>query len=277
MRLTHGNLLAARDFPVNLFHKANTSAGSGPNKGETILASVRKPDSPRTILLVEDSEPVRAALRAALEAAHYTVREAATGEGGLTQTAGVDLILLDIGLPDISGFDVLERLRGGQHSNLPVIILSGREEVDVKIRALDLGADDYVTKPFDPGELLARVRAALRRQQETAAASNGVVQVGPFQIDITTGDTRREDRPVRLSPMEARFVKMLAQRSGQPVGTRQLTETLWGYDTAEQRQALRVLARKVRCKLEKDPDAPRFLLTEPRLGYRLVDPEFASN
>lgn len=189
----------------------------------------------------------------------------------------MDLILLDIGLPDISGFDVLERLRAGPQATLPVIILSGRDEVDVKIRALDLGADDYVTKPFDPGELLARVRAALRRQQEVAAASNGVVKVGPFQIDVTTGDTRREDRPVRLSPMEARFVKMLAQRSGQPVGTRQLTETLWGYDTAEQRQALRVLARKVRCKLEKDPDAPRFLLTEPRLGYRLVDPEFAPN
>src|SRR5690606_16747424 len=115
---------------------------------------------------------------------------------------------------------------------------------------------------------------AFRRSADRGAVPNGLVKVGPFQIDTTTGDTRREDRPVRLSPMEARFVKMLAQRSGQPVGTRQLTETLWGHDNAEQRQALRVLARKVRCKPEKDPDEPRFLLTEPRLGYRLIEPEY---
>lgn len=238
--------------------------------------SNRRPED-CSILLVEDSEPVRAALRAALEAAKYTVNETSSGEAGLKLMDEADLLLLDLGLPDISGFEVLERLRRGPNGAKPVIILSGRDEVDAKIRALDLGADDYVTKPFDPGELLARVRAALRRHSESQAASSGVVTVGPFEIDITTGDTRREDRPVRLSPMEARFVKMLAQRSGQPVGTRQLTETLWGFDTAEQRQALRVLARKVRCKLEKDPDAPRFLLTEPRLGYRLVDPEYATS
>lgn len=217
---------------------------------------------------------MRAALRATLEAARYSVYEAPTGSDGLAQAGGADLILLDIGLPDITGFDVLERLRDGKIA-VPVIILSGHEEVDAKIRALDLGAEDYVTKPFDPGELLARVRVAFRRSGDRTAMPNGLVKVGPFQIDTTTGDTRREDRPVRLSPMEARFVKMLAQRSGQPVGTRQLTETLWGHDNAEQRQALRVLARKVRCKLEKDPDEPRFLLTEPRLGYRLIDPEYA--
>lgn len=205
------------------------------------------------------------------------MREAIGGKDGVEQVGGADLILLDLGLPDITGFDVLEQLRDGPHAAKPVIILSGRDEVDAKIRALDLGADDYVTKPFDPGELLARVRAAFRRMEENASASAaGIVKVGPFEIDVTTGDTRREDRPVRLSPMEARFVKLLAQRSGQPVGTRQLTETLWGFDNAEQRQALRVLARKVRCKLEKDPDEPRFLLTEPRLGYRLVDPEFSA-
>lgn len=241
-------------------------------KWRAILASIHQPD-PGSILLVEDSAPVRAALRATLEAARYSVYEAPTGGEGLAQAGGADLILLDIGLPDITGFDVLERLRDA-NTTVPVIILSGHEEVDAKIRALDLGAEDYVTKPFDPGELLARVRVALRRNVGRDAA-NGLVKVGPYEIDTTTGDTRREDRPVRLSPMEARFVKMLAQRSGQPVGTRQLTETLWGHDTAEQRQALRVLARKVRCKLEKDPDEPRFLLTEPRLGYRLIDPEYA--
>lgn len=237
------------------------------------LASIHKAQQ-GSILLVEDSPPVRAALRATLEAARYSIYEAPTGGEGLAQAGGADLILLDIGLPDMSGFEVLERLQDSQ-SAVPVIILSGHEEVDGKIRALDLGAEDYVTKPFDPGELLARVRVAMRRSSERAAHANGLVKVGPFQIDTSTGDTRREDRPVRLSPMEARFVKMLAQRSGQPVGTRQLTETLWGHDNAEQRQALRVLARKVRCKLEKDPDEPRFLLTEPRLGYRLIDPEYA--
>lgn len=227
-----------------------------------------------SILLIEDSVPVRAALRAALEAAAYTVLEAPNGEDGLPLAAKADLVLLDLGLPGMSGFDVLEKLR--KSSAMPVIVLSGQEEVDAKIRALDLGGDDYVTKPFDAGELLARVRAALRRMQESAA-KNGttIVTVGPFVIDPLTGDTRRDDRPVRLSPMEARFVKMLAQKSGQPVGTKQLTVTLWGNDNAEMRQALRVLARKVRCKLEKDPDAPRFLLTEPRLGYRLINPEAA--
>lgn len=218
---------------------------------------------------------MRAALRAALEAASYEVLETVNGEEGLTRAGEADLLLLDLGLPGMSGFDVLERLR--QNSPMPVIILSGQEEVDAKIRALDLGADDYVTKPFDAGELLARVRAALRRGQETGTVNGTkIVTVGPFVIDPMTGDTRRDDRPVRLSPMEARFVKMLAQKSGQPVGTKQLTITLWGNDNAEMRQALRVLARKVRCKLEKDPDEPRFLLTEPRLGYRLIDPETAA-
>ncbi len=225
-----------------------------------------------SILLIEDSMPVRQALKAALEAASYKVIEAPDGESGLTQAGQAGLIVLDLGLPGISGFQVLESLR--KTSATPVIVLSGHEEVDAKIRALDLGADDYVTKPFDAGELLARVRAALRRAQENAAKNaTTIVTVGPFVIDSLTGDTRKEDRPVRLSPMEARFVKMLAQKSGQPVGTKQLTITLWGNDNAEMRQALRVLARKVRCKLEKDPDAPRFLLTEPRLGYRLINPE----
>lgn len=216
---------------------------------------------------------MRSALRAALEAASYTVLESSDGEDGLTKTGQADLLLLDLGLPGMSGFDVLDQLR--KSSAMPVIVLSGQEEVDAKIRALDLGADDYVTKPFDAGELLARLRAAFRRHQErnAKAGTTTIVTVGPFVIDPLTGDTRRDDRPVRLSPMEARFVKMLAQKSGQPVGTKQLTVTLWGNDNAEMRQALRVLARKVRCKLEKDPDAPRFLLTEPRLGYRLINPE----
>jgi two-component system KDP operon response regulator KdpE len=240
------------------------------NAREAALGSVQKADRHR-VLLIEDSLPVRAALRAALEAAGYAVLEAVDGEAGLARTGEADLVLLDIGLPGISGLEVLERLR--LTSAMPVIILSGQEEVDTKIRGLDLGADDYVTKPFDPGELLARVRAALRRRQEIASANGTIITVGPFAIDPLTGDTRRDDRPVRLSPMEARFVKMLAQKSGQPVGTKQLTVTLWGNDNAEMRQALRVLARKVRCKLEKDPDEPRFLLTEPRLGYRLIDPE----
>lgn len=230
------------------------------------------------ILVIEDDPTLGNALREFLGQQGYAVDWLQEGSQVVETLDGqhYDLLLLDLNLPGKSGLEALRELRAAGQT-LPVLILTARDSVDDRVAGLDSGADDYVTKPFDPGELLARVRAALRRQQEAAAASNGVVQVGPFQIDITTGDTRREDRPVRLSPMEARFVKMLAQRSGQPVGTRQLTETLWGYDTAEQRQALRVLARKVRCKLEKDPDAPRFLLTEPRLGYRLVDPEFASN
>lgn len=241
-------------------------------QGGNTLTSNQNAERQR-ILLIEDSVPVRSALRAALEAASYRVLEAADGEDGLTKTGDADLLLLDLGLPGMSGFDVLEQLR--QTSTMPVIVLSGQEEVDAKIRALDLGADDYVTKPFDAGELLARLRAAFRRHQERGAKAGitTIVTVGPFAIDPLTGDTRRDDRPVRLSPMEARFVKMLAQKSGQPVGTKQLTITLWGNDNAEMRQALRVLARKVRCKLEKDPDAPRFLLTEPRLGYRLINPE----
>lgn len=222
-----------------------------------------------SILIVEDSKPVRAALQAALSAAGYTVRQAASGEEGLAQASGAGLVLLDLGLPGIGGFEVLETLRRG--SQVPVIILSGLDEIDAKIQALDLGADDYVTKPFDPGELLARVRAALRRRAAAATAQAGPVRVGPFEIDIVTGETRRGERPVRLSPMEARFVRMLAQRCGQPVGTKTLVLDLWGADSQEQRQALRVLARKVRCKLEKDPDAPEFVLTEPRLGYRLVE------
>ncbi|WP_341703983.1 response regulator transcription factor [Ferrovibrio sp.] len=225
-----------------------------------------------TILVVEDSKPVRMALGAALTAAGYGILEAPSGEDGLQQADGAGLILLDLGLPGISGFEVLETLRGT--SQVPVIVLSGLDETDAKIRALDLGADDYVTKPFEPGELLARVRAALRRHAGNSQPDS--VQVGPFEIDTVTGETRRGERPVRLSPMEARFVRMLAQRCGQPVGTKTLVQELWGADNPEQRQALRVLARKVRCKLEKDPDAPEILLTEPRLGYRLIDAEPAA-
>lgn len=221
-----------------------------------------------SILIVEDSKPVRMALRTALQAAGYAVIEAADGQGGLDHADKADLVLLDIGLPDISGFDVLESLR--PQLRIPIIILSGHDEIEAKIRGLDLGADDYVTKPFDPGELLARVRAALRRQNGQAAAT-GPVKIGPFVIDPVTGETRRGERPVRLSPMEARFVRLLAQRCGQPVGTRNLVQDLWGNDNPDQRQALRVLARKVRCKLEKDPDAPEYVLTEPKLGYRLVE------
>ncbi len=220
------------------------------------------------ILLVDDEKQIHRFLGPALEAAGYTTDHAANGAEGLRLAAAhaPALVLLDLGLPDLDGQEVLRRLRG--FSPVPVIVLSARDRDEEKVRALDAGADDFVEKPFSVSELLARIRATLRRAGDAQdAAPPPFLRVGAVEIDVAAHRVSVDGAPAGLSPREFALLALLARHAGRVMTHRQILVALWGPAHAEDTQYLRVYIGQLRQKL--GPDGPRLITTEPGVGYRL--------
>jgi two-component system, OmpR family, KDP operon response regulator KdpE len=218
------------------------------------------------ILLVDDDRQLRRALQITLRAAGYELGVAATGTEALAHAASEppDIVILDLGLPDLDGVAVLEGLRGWCAA--PVIVLSARHEEQAKVRALDAGADDYVTKPFGMGELLARLRAANRRAAPHPAAT--VVTTADFTIDLAAHRVTARGADVRLTPTEWRLLEILVRDPGRLITQRQALQQVWGPTYETETNYLRVHIANLRHKLEPDPTRPRYLITEPGIGYR---------
>jgi len=221
------------------------------------------------VLVVDDDPALLRTMAINLRAHGYEVVLAATGAEALRAAAAAhpDAVLLDLGLPDMDGQQVLEGIRGW--SPVPVIVLSARRVSDDKVDALDAGADDYVTKPFGMDELLARLRAAVRRARPTGADVAPVVDTGAFVVDLAARRVQRDGSDVRLTPTEWSLLEALARRPGPVVGQRELLREVWGPAYETESHYLRVYIAQLRRKLEPEPGRPRHLLTEPGRGYRL--------
>lgn len=219
------------------------------------------------ILLVDDEPAILAAMTPLLESRGYDVGTATSGHAALTslEREPADLIVLDLGLPDLDGIEVCRRIR--ERSRAPIIVLSARHAERDKVAALDIGADDYVTKPFGAGELLARVRAALRRG-DAAPPSSGELVRGDLTIDIDRRRVIRGGDEIRLTPKEFDLFVFLAQHPDRVLTHRTILKAVWGSPSTEQPEHLRVLMAALRKKIEPDPAKPRYLLTEPWVGYR---------
>jgi two-component system, OmpR family, KDP operon response regulator KdpE len=227
-------------------------------------------EQPKTIALVIDDEPqIRRLLGVTLEAHGYQVVEAATGQEGIVQAAQcrADVILLDLGLPDLDGIAVLKRVR--EWSRVPVVILTVRDRDAEKVSALDAGADDYVTKPFSTEELLARLRVALRHSQKQAEPP--VFRTGRLVVDLAVRRVTLAGKEVSLTATEYNLLRLLVRHAGRVLTHRFLLREIWGPNAEEQNHYLRVYMGRLREKLETDPGRPAFLLTEPGIGYRLVE------
>ena len=226
-----------------------------------------------TVLVVDDEPQLRRAMKATLTDIGYCVIEAKTGEEALdrVRTDAPDLVLLDLNMPGIGGLETCRAIR--ETSDIPVIVLSVRNTERDKVQVLDAGADDYVTKPFGIQELLARIRAAMRRVPDSAERE-GVLQVSAdLSIDFGTRRAMVRGRPVRLTPKEYDLLKFLADHANKPVPHRKLLQTVWGPDYGNEVEYLRVVVNQLRKKLEPVPAEPRYLLTEPWVGYKFVIPE----
>jgi two-component system KDP operon response regulator KdpE len=222
------------------------------------------------ILLIEDEPQMRRFLRAALGAQDYRLVEVTTAREGLAQAASrnPDVILLDLGLPDRDGLEVARELR--EWSATPIIVLSARGREQDKVAALDLGADDYLTKPFGVEELLARIRVALRHAAlPPGAPPEPVFQMGEVRVDLVRREVRRGDQEVHLTPTEYKLLTLLVRHAGKVLTHRQLLKEVWGTNYADQSHYVRVYVGQLRQKLEADPARPRLLVTEPGVGYRL--------
>ena len=221
------------------------------------------------ILVVDDEADLRRALEVNLSARGYLVEVVGTGEHAVEAVARElpDLVVLDLGLPGMSGVDVIGAIRAW--NPVPIVVLSARESESDKVAALDAGADDYVTKPFGIDELLARIRAALRRVSAPVTADR-VVEAPGFTVDLVARQVIRHGVEVRLTPTEWHMVEVLARHHGRLVPQRQLLQEVWGPEYGEESNYLRVYMAQIRRKLEVDPASPRALITEPGRGYRLV-------
>lgn len=221
----------------------------------------------KRVLVVDDEPQILRALKTSLEARDYDVVVADRGESALTlvATSEVDLVILDLGLPDLEGLEVAKRIRA--FSEIPIIVLTVQEALGAKVAALDAGADDYVTKPFAMEELLARMRATLRRagQDDTRQP---LLTFGDIQIDLAGQLVRKGDKNVRLTPTEYRLLEAMATQPGKLLTQRWLLARVWGPGYSQESQYLRVFVGQLRKKLEDDPRSPRWILTEPGVGYR---------
>jgi two-component system KDP operon response regulator KdpE len=222
-----------------------------------------------TLLVIDDEPQVRRFLRSSLASTGYKLVEAANGEAGLAEAASrhPDVILLDLGLPDVDGIEVTRRLR--EWTQTPIIILSARGQDQDKIAALDAGADDYLTKPFSLPELLARIRVAERHAEQRGDKKDPIFTLGDLRIDLASRVVTVGNDEVRLTPIEFRLLTTLARKAGRVLTYQQLLKEVWGPRYSTQRQYLHVYMGHLRNKLERDPTRPRFLVTEPGVGYRL--------
>jgi two-component system, OmpR family, KDP operon response regulator KdpE len=223
-------------------------------------------DPAARVLVVDDEQPILRALATNLRARGYTIDLAPTGEDALAMAARhrPDAVILDLGLPGLSGIEVIEGLRGW--TTVPIIILSARGAERDKVAALDAGADDYVTKPFGMDELLARLRASLRRN--APAPESALVETPDFVVDLAAKRVRRGDEEVRLTPTEWGLVEVLVRNAGKLVSQRQLLQDVWGPQYGEETNYLRVHMAHIRRKLEPEASRPRYFITEPGMGYR---------
>jgi two-component system KDP operon response regulator KdpE len=223
---------------------------------------------PPVALVIDDEIQMRRLLRANLEANGYRVIEAANGQLGLSEAAQhrPDVVILDLGLPDIDGVTVLKRLR--EWSNVPVIVLSVRDRESDKIAALDNGADDYLTKPFGSGELLARLRVAQRHAQPTA--DQAVFKSGRLEVDLTSRTVKVAGKAVKLTATEYALLQLFVRHAGKVLTHRQILKEVWGPNYAEQTHYLRVYMAHLRDKIEANPSEPELLITESGVGYRLL-------
>lgn len=226
-------------------------------------------DSKPLILVVEDEAPIRRFLRASLPLHDYRLIEAVTAAEGLHLAAAQhpDLVILDLGLPDMDGLELVQQLRSW--SEVPVVVLSARDRESDKVRALDAGADDYLTKPFGVGELMARLRVALRHGAGRSAQQEAAYEGEGFRIDFAARQVTADGLEVHLTPTEYRLLVTLAHHAGKVLTHRQLLRELGGDEQEDAVRALRVHVSQLRRKLEKDPARPRYLVTEPGVGYRL--------
>ncbi|MBD8504956.1 response regulator [Hoyosella sp. G463] len=222
------------------------------------------------VLAVDDDPQILRALRVNLVARGYTVHTASTGAEALRAAAAhkPDVVILDLGLPDLDGTEVIHGLRGW--TTMPIIVLSARVDSIDKVIALDAGADDYVTKPFGMDELLARLRAAIRRGAAAPATSSNEITVGSLAIDLAAKQVTRDGATVRLTPTEWGILELLVRNAGKLVTQKHILTTIWGPEYENESHYLRVYLAQLRRKLEDNPARPRILITEPGMGYRFI-------
>jgi two-component system KDP operon response regulator KdpE len=226
--------------------------------------------APVRVLVVDDEPPIRKLLRMGLSAHGYQTLEAPNAKTALELLAqNPDLVILDLGLPDADGHDLLQTIRA-RNENVPIVVLSSRSDEAGKVQALDLGADDYITKPFGMDELLARMRAALRHQLQIHG-ERPVFRVGDLSVDLVRRIVKAGDKDVKLSPKEYDLLRVLVQHAGKVLTHKFLLGELW--DDLTDAQYLRVYVRQLRQKIEADPEQPQYVLTETGIGYRLRAPE----
>ncbi len=224
-------------------------------------------DTGQRVLVVDDETSIRRYLRTALSAQGFAIHEASNGQEAINAVVSThpNLIILDLGLPDIDGVEVTRRLR--EWSQTPIIILSVREAENDKIAALDAGADDYLTKPFGTGELMARMRVALRRLSSTS--DEPILQVDNLKMDLSRRLVTMDDQPVSLTPNEYEILRLLLQHAGKVLTHHQLLRQVWGTAYESEMHMLRVNISNIRRKIEPDPARPHYLITEPGVGYRI--------
>lgn len=230
--------------------------------------SVLNSTRPSTVIIVEDEKQIRRFVRSSLEEEGCCVFEAATSAEGLVESGKCkpDLVVLDLGLPDGNGIDFIRDLRGW--SDVPILVLSARSHEKDKIEALDVGADDYLTKPFGVGELRARARALLRRQSRGGEGAMPIVEFGEVTVDLSRRVVTRYGNPVHLTPIEYRLLSVLLANAGKVMTQRSLLREVWGSSSVERNHYLRIYVGHLRQKLEDDPAQPKYFLTETAVGYR---------
>ncbi|MBP2643905.1 MAG: kdpE 3 [Firmicutes bacterium] len=220
------------------------------------------------VLVIDDERQICRLLKVALGAHGYDIEEVATGEEGINKVAlfKPDLIILDLGLPDIDGKEVVRRVR--EWSEVPIIILSARDQEEEKIAAFDAGADDYVTKPFGVGELMARIRVSLRRTAH--ADDEPVIHCGDLTLDLAQRRVMRGNQEIKLTPTEYDILKVLVQNAGKVLTQKQLLKAVWGNSYNEDTHYIRIYIGHLRRKIEENPTQPQYIITESRIGYRFM-------